>query len=191
MLVGITGGFCCGKSTFLHIMHRLGFETYSADEMVDKLYKKQEMIELIGHEFGETIVSTGAIDKDLLGTIVFSDDKKLRRLDGIVHPHIKRGIMEIVHKGKIVFAEVPLLFEADMETMFDKIILLSCDLKIAVERAQRRGFTEREYKERNKFQWRDEKKKNRVDYIVYTNEPMTALIEKAESVAEKLKGELK
>ncbi|HZX20470.1 MAG TPA: dephospho-CoA kinase [archaeon] len=192
MLVGVTGNLAVGKSALMHVFHRLGFKAYYADEMVYRLYEeKEDLKQKIGKEFGSTVINAGYVDNELLAIIVFGDKKKLEKLNSIVHPLIKDEIKKIDHKEKTVFVEVPLLFEAGFEKMFEKIILVDCSREVALSRALETGMTEGDFEKRVSVQWGAEKKKPKCDFVVDSNVSMHDLSKKAEEIAAKLKGESK
>ena len=89
-------------------------------------------------EFGRSILSdNGEINRSLLGKIVFNDLEKLDKLNKIIHPYVKIRIEEIIKANPdldIIFFEVPLLFEAKMEDMFDVTINIYCDIDTQIER---------------------------------------------------------
>src|SRR3989344_3063837 len=112
MLVGITGNFASGKSTFCRFMKDYGLEVFDADKLVDSLYKREEVRAVIRKKFGDGVFAEKDVNKKALAKIVFSDAQKLQLLNSIIHPIIREELKRLDHRGKIVFAEIPLLFEA-------------------------------------------------------------------------------
>jgi len=188
MLVGITGNFSSGKSVVVHVFKRLGHDTFESDDRVTKLFKEPEVVKKIGEAFGKTITVSGYVDKELLSIIVFNDPEKLKKLNSLMHPIIIDKIKEIDHEGKIVFVEVPLLFEAHMEKMFDKIILVKCTYETCMKRAERRGISESQFKKRYASQMPDEKKVDKVDYIIDSEHTVNIVAKETEKILEELKG---
>tara|TARA_Y100000310_G_scaffold343077_2_gene449045 strand:+ start:3070 stop:3642 length:573 start_codon:yes stop_codon:yes gene_type:complete len=186
MLIGITGNFVTGKSAFMNIMDSLGFDTYEADKIVQDLYKNEEIIEKIGKEFGSTVTLGEIIDRDLLRVIVFNDKKKLKKLNSIMHPIVLEKIKEIEHENKIVFVEVPLLFEAGMEKSFDKIILIKSSYETAKQRSKRRGFTDIEFEQIRESQEPDQKKEKKADWVIDTEGDISELRKKTKEIAKEL-----
>ncbi len=184
MLIGITGNFASGKSTFLRFMKDYGLEVFDADKFVDSLYRREEVKNIIKKSFGERIFSQGAVDKKALATIVFDDNEKLSVLNSIIHPIVSEELKRIDHKEKLVFAEIPLLFETGMEKLFDQIVVVSCPENVAVERAKKRGFSEVDFHKRMSFQLPDTKKK--ADFIVDSNCSIEELRKQAELISKEL-----
>ncbi|MFH1391435.1 MAG: dephospho-CoA kinase [Candidatus Diapherotrites archaeon] len=188
MLVGITGNFVTGKSAFINIIRSLGFDTYETDKIVKDLYKNDDLIEKIGKEFGSTVTLGGNVDNDLLRTIVFNNKKKLEKLNSLMHPLVLEIIKKINHENKIVFVEVPLLFETKMEKNFDKIVLIKSSYETAKQRSKRRGFTDIEFDQIRESQEPDQKKEKKADWIIDTEGSISKLREKAREIAKELGG---
>ncbi|HLC79460.1 MAG TPA: dephospho-CoA kinase [archaeon] len=186
MLVAITGNFCSGKSTLIAAFSKLGYETFEADKFVDMLYQKDFVMQLLGKEFGEYVVSQRKVNKRALADIVFSDFKKLQKLNRLIHPIIKEEIKKIDHEGKMVFCEMPLLFEAQMDDLFDKIILVKCSERSALARAAGRGYSEEEFKRRIHYQWDDQKKAQFADFIVDSEQSVQELEAAAQRITKEL-----
>lgn len=190
MLVGVTGNLASGKSAFMHILTSLGFETHYSDKIVKYLYKQKDVVDLIGNEFGSGVVNAGSVDKNLLGVIVFNNNEKLEKLNKLIHPIVKEKILEINHSNKIVFVELTLLFEAHMEKLFDKIVLIKCSTETARKRAESKGFTEAEFNRRIASQWPAEKKISKSDFVVDSEGTMSSLTSETEKLAQKLREQL-
>ena len=135
--VAITGGIATGKSSILQYLMMKGYVIYSSDSLAHDVLKNEGKQEVL-KEFGRSILSdNGEINRSLLGKIVFNDLEKLDKLNKIIHPYVKIRIEEIIKANPdldIIFFEVPLLFEAKMEDMFDVTINIYCDIDIQIER---------------------------------------------------------
>src|SRR6187455_625937 len=95
-LIGLTGNIACGKSTVLRQLARLGAYTIDADKLIHEILRKGGLAyKPVLEEFGEAILGEdGEIDRRALARIVFSDPEKLRRLEKIEHPIVRRVIEE-------------------------------------------------------------------------------------------------
>ena len=89
-VIGLTGGIACGKSSVSAILAALGAEILDADRIGHEVLKKgQAAYADVVAEFGRQILDgREEIDRKILGPIVFSDSKKLKRLNSLTHPHI-------------------------------------------------------------------------------------------------------
>jgi len=139
MIIGITGAFGSGKTTVANIFKKYGFEVINADELYHGIYGRDEKLK------NKIIKEFGALDRSKIKKIVFNDSKKLKKLNEITHPiiikEIKNKIKEIKENNqsaKIVL-DVPLLIEAKMQGMVDKIIVVKCDEKAQIERLLKKG----------------------------------------------------
>ena len=135
--VALTGGIASGKSEILTHLMMSGYVIYSTDSLAHDVLKhegKQKVIDT----FGTGIVDTkGEINRSALGKIVFNDNDKLNKLNDIIHPFVKIRIEEIIKANPdldIIFFEVPLLFESNMQDMFDVTINIYCDIDIQINR---------------------------------------------------------
>ena len=119
--VAIVGKIASGKSAVLDVFNKLGYLSLSSDEIVHKLYERKEIQDLIIKRFKLKV------DGDFLTTLTEHLKVKkqdLERLEKIVHPLVKKEIESEFKKSSspLLVAEVPLLFKAKMENMFDVII---------------------------------------------------------------------
>ena len=135
--VAITGGIATGKSSVLQYIMMKGYVVYSSDSLAHDVLRNEGK-EAVLCEFGRSILGdNGEINRSLLGKIVFNDLDKLNKLNMIIHPYVKIRIEEIIKANPdldIIFFEVPLLFEAGMEDMFDVSINIYCDIDTQIER---------------------------------------------------------
>ena len=92
MIIGITGGTGCGKTTLLRCVEERGGLVLDCDEIYHELLKSdKEMLSAIGARFPGT-VEEGALNRKKLGAIVFSDEEALLELNKITHGAVKREV---------------------------------------------------------------------------------------------------
>ncbi|MDD4955039.1 MAG: dephospho-CoA kinase [Candidatus Omnitrophica bacterium] len=138
-VLGLTGNLNCGKSTVLELLKRKGAYVFDADKLIHKYYedKKSGIYKKISVIFPEAVNRKG-IDRKKLGKIVFSNIKELKRLEAIVHPAAVRDLKAWVNSAKakrgIYVAEVPLLFENNLEKIFDGVILIHVKKDVLLKR---------------------------------------------------------
>ena len=162
-------------------MKDYGLEVFDADKLVDSLYKREEVRAVIRKKFGDGVFAEKDVNKKALAKIVFSDAQKLQLLNSIIHPIIREELKRLDHRGKIVFAEIPLLFEAGFEPLFDRVIVVRCSENVAMARAAKRGFSEDEFHKRMAFQLPDGEKN--ADYIVNSDCSVEELEAQAEEIS--------
>ncbi|MEM7819873.1 MAG: dephospho-CoA kinase [Candidatus Aenigmatarchaeota archaeon] len=163
-IIGITGSFGSGKTTVANIFKDLGAYVIDADKIAKQLMKNKKIKSKIKNEFG-------TINRKNLSDVVFSDKRKLLKLNKIVHPIVIKEIKNRIKKSKnkIIVVDVPLLFEAKMEKFFDKIIVVNCDKKMQIKRLIKKGFEKRDILKRIKSQLPIEKKLKFADYVIDNN----------------------
>lgn len=124
--VGLTGGIGAGKSTALALFKEMGALTVSADRVVHGLYSQRGLSSLVAAHFGpEVLNARGRVDRRRLADAVRGRPGELAWLEGVTHPRVAESIERRIGKapaGAVVVCEVPLLFEAGHEAMFDLIV---------------------------------------------------------------------
>ena len=176
MILGITGSFGSGKTTVANIFKKYGFEIINADKLYHGIYDKNEALRnKIKKEFG-------TLDRNKIKKIVFNDSKKLKKLNEITHPviirEIKNKIKEIKKNNKNfnIVLDVPLLIEAKMQRMVDKIIVVKCNKKIQLERLLKKGkHTRKEIENIISSQMPLNEKLKHADFTIDNNSSISAV----------------
>ena len=177
LIVGLTGGIVSGKSTVARMFRQLGADIIDADNIARAIVHPGEKAwKDIVHYFGKEILQDDKeINRKELARIVFADKEKLEKLNKITHPEIvviiKNKIEEMRSKdssdGTICIIEVPLLFEANLEGMMDKIIVVYLNREEQIKRLLiRNSLTQEEAINRIDSQRPLEKKLKKADYVI-------------------------
>ncbi len=185
--IAITGNLAAGKSTVGRILQEYGAYIVDADEIVHSLLSPttatgEKVIELLGSE----IVVGNQIDRKKISEIVFSDFKKLKSLENILHPAVKQEIDRRFNhvknnpSYKIFVAEVPLLYEAGMEKDFDLVIAVIADKEIA-----RKRFDDR-FEERHARQHLPARKAAQADFVITNNGDLNMLRSSIDAIIDRL-----
>lgn len=148
--IAITGGIGSGKSLASAIVAKMGYPVFSCDTINAELLQDSSYIEKIQRAFPDCVVD-GKIDKSLLKSIVFYNEDALKTLNTIAHPMIMERLNTALNacQDKLVFAEVPLLFEEGYEEEFDEIIVILRDMHTRIDAVKKRdGLAEEEIKNR-------------------------------------------
>lgn len=136
--VAITGGIGSGKSTAAAILGEFGYKCESADKIYHELLSDEKFVEKISEYMGiEPIFCNGKkiLDKKTLSDKVFGDKKELKRLNEFTHPVVMDVMMrkmESLKNEKIVFAEVPVLFEGGFDNLFDYVVVIKKNIESRV-----------------------------------------------------------
>jgi len=170
MKIAITGNIGSGKSTFTKFAEEAKFPILRADEISKNILSNdKEVRELIIKEFGKQSFKDGKPDVRYLATKVFSDPIKLSIIESILHPRVITSIeqsINIIEKtNKVVFIEAALIYEADMEDMFDYVVLITAQRDLRLARKIASGITEHDFSMRESNQIKEEEKKKRADFV--------------------------
>lgn len=190
MLVGLTGGIGCGKSTVLKYFSRLNWKTLDADTICHTLYeKKTEMFSAIHKRWGKRIIrKDGTVNRKKVSEIVFNDKDELIWLNSLLHPKVletaKKAALE--SKEDVIF-DVPLLFEADWKNEFDATIAVWTSKKIQRKRLLKRGWSSAEINRRINSQMPAEEKLEKADFGLVNNSSHSLLFEQCEKLSRQLK----
>lgn len=171
IVLGLTGGIASGKTTVLKEFRRLGARTFDCDRIARAVVQPgQPAYKTIARVFGKKILMrNGVLNRKALGEIVFRDRSKRKKLEAIVHPQVVRVLKKrivSVNSG-IVVADIPLLFEARLEKMVDKIAVVWVPRKIQCARVMQRNHLKKAAARRRiRSQWSLQKKKKSADFVI-------------------------
>lgn len=172
--VGVTGGIGSGKSYICRILESIGYPVFYSDQEAKQIILNDiEVKTKIIAEFGEEAYLNGIYNKVYIASIVFNDSEKLKILNQIVHPAVRKAFNSWAKKqnAPIVFNEAALLFENGSWKDFDKVILVHADIETRIKRLiQRDGSSEDDIYSRIKSQWTDEKKMDLADFCINNSE---------------------
>ena len=147
MNIGITGSIACGKSTVSNYLKEKGYTIIDADELGHIALTSDEVKEKLKKNFGLTILENNEISREKLGKLVFGNDENLKILNSIVHPYIRKIILQLQENHRderFVFLDIALLFEAGFEDLVEKIIVVHVDEKIQLARLMSRNALSKE-----------------------------------------------
>jgi dephospho-CoA kinase len=183
--IGITGGISTGKSTFVKCLRELlpSATFFDADEAAHELLSRAEIQKQIRREFGAQVFSTrGDLNRTKLRAIVFRHATKKRALERILHPRIRREWRTEAksHRNspEFFFADIPLLYETNGESLCDQVVVVACSQKVQLSRLrQRMSLGSAEAKRMINSQTPVEEKIRRADHVVWNNGGRSALME--------------
>jgi len=183
--VAVTGNIGSGKSSFCNFLSEKGYPVINADAVSKNILSEDgEIKKKVIKEFGEESFVNNEINKKFLAEKVFSDPVKVLKINSILHPKVKNKIESLANeyfiKYDIVFTEAALIYEADMESMFDYVVLITADYKIRKKRTTENAkLSEKDFDKRNDNQIKDEEKKKRADFVFENNLGINGLRQKA------------
>ncbi len=175
---GLTGSIAVGKSNVLSIFAELGCHVLDADQTAREVVKPGSfglgrIVERFGHE---VLTPFGELDRKLLGSIVFADEKKRELLNGIVHPLVIKAQdrwirqREEIDPDGIAVVDAALMIESGGYRRFDKLIVVWCEAAIQLQRLMLRdNLTREEAQKRIDSQMPQEEKKRFADHLIDTS----------------------
>ncbi len=191
MIIGITGSIACGKSTVSNYLKSKGYIVIDADrighEALDDDYVKEKLIVAFGNE----ILEDNKINRQKLGELVFGNSSNLNVLNSIIHPEIRKKILEKIDKNndqEFIFIDVALLFEAKFDDLVDKIIVVYVDKNTQLTRLMKRNsISKKEALSRIVSQMSPIEKAKLGDYTVNNNLDVINTYEQVDKVLSELK----
>ena len=148
-VIGLTGSFGTGKTFVASIFKDLGAKVIDADRIAHRIIRKsspeyRRIVKLFGRDI---LNRRGEIDRNSLGRIVFSDRAFHKKLERIVHPAVIKEIERSIRdagKKDIVVIDAPLLVEANLNSLIDKLVVVKCSKRRQVERCQKKFCLQKE-----------------------------------------------
>jgi dephospho-CoA kinase len=192
--VGITGSIGSGKSTFSKFIADTGFKVINVDDISKELLASDKLIkEKIIELFGKESYIGDEVNKKYLAEKVFSNSEQVARINSIVHPAVIKKteslILQNLEDANIAFAEAALIYEADMENIFDFVILVTTNEKLRLDRKVRfDNYTKEQFLKRNENQIPDDEKKKRADFVIENSGSLEELKSKCGFIIKILQG---
>ncbi|RAV06595.1 dephospho-CoA kinase [Paenibacillus sp. YN15] len=175
MNIGLTGGIACGKSTVSRLLASRGAIVIDADILAREVVEPgaPALLEVV-RTFGQSVLhEDGTLNRKELGKLVFEDEARRKRLEELLHPAIIQLLQERMAEAerlqpdKLVVADVPLLYEAQMEDLFQEVLVVAADRGVQLERLMtRNGLSREEAEQRINAQMPIEWKKEWADTVI-------------------------
>lgn len=146
MIIGITGGTGCGKTTALHAFEELGGLVLDCDQIYHRLLKTDEkLLQSIENSFPGT-VQNSELDRKKLGKLVFADGQKLKKLNSITHQAVKAEVLRLIdgHQKNVAIDAIG-LFEGGLAELCDTTVAVTAPEECRVERLMKREGVTEEY----------------------------------------------
>jgi dephospho-CoA kinase len=190
LVVGLTGGIACGKTTVARVFQNFGADVIDADSLGHQLLKQDPSVyEKLVATFGGCILDDkGEIDRSKLGRIVFDNPDYLRTLNELIHPPlIERIKVEIEQKlssveRRIIIVDAALLIELNLMYMVDLVVLVYADENVQMQRLMERGLSQAEAWNRIQSQKPFQEKALFADFIIHNNGTLSDTTKQAKHV---------
>lgn len=171
IILGVTGSFGSGKSTVANIFKSYRAEVIDADKLARNCLKRGSVFyKMIIAVFGQGILGKNrVIDRKKLSRLAFGNKNLLRRLNDIIHPEVIRVIKAGIKRSraKLIVLDAPLLIEAHLNRIVDKIIVVKSALRKQIERIRKKALLSRaDILKRIKFQIPLKQKARLADFVI-------------------------
>lgn len=180
LVLGLTGGIACGKSTISLTLKELGAVIVDGDVLSRELTAENgPALPDIRRAFGDDVFHPdGSLNRRALGSVVFADGKARATLDGIMQPLLLTLILRDMEDARnsgaaVCVLDMPLLYEKGLERLCDRVWCAYVPRETQLERLmQRDGFTREEAEDRLRSQLPAKEKVARADVVIDTSGPM-------------------
>lgn len=173
----LVGNIASGKSVAENILLKLGYKVLDTDKVCHKLLYELDEIAVVFRNFD--VFENGRISREKLGKLVFDIPDLKQKLENILYPHLRIKIEEFFVQNSnenMAFVAIPLLFEAGMEDLFDKVFFIYCNDEIRLNRLiARNGYTKEYAKIRMDSQTSQDEKILKADFIIYNESTLEEL----------------
>ena len=176
-IIAITGGIGSGKSTLCSKLKDKGFKIHSSDEQVAKIYQNPDKkfftyLRTIGLSKS---ISKKNIDKKIISKIIFENKQIRKKLELYIFKIVRKKRSDFIKqekekKTRLIFIDIPLLFENNLEKQFHKVISIIASKQARLKRLKKtRKMTETQFKNIIRSQTSDVIRKKKSDYVIYNN----------------------
>ncbi|GEL09086.1 dephospho-CoA kinase [Salisediminibacterium halotolerans] len=174
MILGLTGGIASGKSTVGNMMKEYGIPVIDADEISRAVVAPgEETLEQIKTHFGQRVIhSDGTLNREELGTIVFSRPEERETLNELIHPAVRKRMQDMAEAKKqagyqLIVLDIPLLVENNLFYLVDETVVVYASREIQKARLMaRNGYNEEEAEQRLAAQMPIDEKRSFADHII-------------------------
>lgn len=194
LVLGITGNIGCGKSSLSNILVENEIDVVDADIIARHIFEDRELLHKVFEAFGDDIINNDqSLNRKALGNIVFNNDEKLILLNSLTHPKIKEKIIDKINEAKtnnkdIIVIDAALLVEGGYLDIVDKLVVVTCNEEIQIQRIQKRdNCTKEEAVSRIKSQMNQEEKIKYGDFIIDNSGSIIELREKVHNFIKYMK----
>ena len=142
MIIGLTGGIGSGKSAAAALFKDIGVDLIDADDLArDSLSINSEGYKLFIEEFGDKYLDENKnINRELIRKLIFNDSNAKSKLESIIHPIVRSGIETFINNKKSDYCiiVVPLIFETNSSKIYDRVLVIDCDVDVQISRTSKR-----------------------------------------------------
>jgi len=175
--VAITGGIGSGKTTFSNHLKKLGYLVHESDSVVSEMYTKpkKQFLSFIKEKISQDAVNHNKINKTEIANVIFNNKAIKKLLEKRIHKEVQSSRDAFIkknkkNKNKLIFADIPLLFENKLEKDFDLVICIISSEKNRIKRVlENKKFTKENLNKILTAQTTDKERKKRSQIIINNN----------------------
>ncbi len=189
LIIGITGGVGCGKSTVLALLEKeFGAKIIISDDIGhEALSKGTWAYQKVCEQFGQHILEAdGDVDRAALAELIYADDKKREQLNQIIHPYVYEEIEKRIgawREEPLVVLETAILFETGCDKLCDEVWGVLTDKEIRIRRLREsRGYTREKAESIMSKQLPEEEWEKKCDHIIKNNDSQRKLLEQLQEL---------
>ena len=142
MIIGLTGGIGSGKSAAAGLFKDIGVDLIDADDLArDALNRNSKGYKLFIEQFGDKYLDEYKnINRELIRKLIFNDSAAKSKLENIIHPIVRSGIEAFIKNTKSDYCiiVVPLIFETNSLKLYDRVLVIDCDVGVQISRTSKR-----------------------------------------------------
>ncbi|MDR0737656.1 MAG: dephospho-CoA kinase [Prevotellaceae bacterium] len=177
--VGLSGGMGSGKTVVSRIFHTLGIPVFYADAVTKELYDTHEGLrQTLTNLLGEDVYQNGCLQRKRMAALIFSDGRLLQKVNALIHPLVLQQFHQWAQQQQTpyVVQEAAILFESGTNEKMDYTIAVTAPEALRITRTmQRDNITKQEIKNRLQWQWPDEKRNAKADFIIINDDQQALL----------------
>jgi len=186
--VALTGSISTGKSSAVNIFKKNGFHVIDADSIAHEVLDKQH--EMVAKEFGAKFVKNGKVDREALGSVIFTNQEKRKTLEAMLHPIIYKEIADKATKldkrSEPYIVDIPLFFEGGRYAIENVIVVYATKEQQLERLIQRENYSKEEALSRIDAQIDIEEKRENATYVIDNSGNLKQLQYETEQIREKI-----
>jgi dephospho-CoA kinase len=185
-VIGLTGGIGSGKSLAAQYFAELGAFVIDADQLSrEAIERGSKGFDEVVSIFGDSILLNGQINRKALAQAIFKDSNLKSKLEGIIHPFVKKKFelaVSTLKENEILVYEIPLLVETNSQDRFDLVVTVESEHENRVERLRLRGMQISEIQARMSSQASRQERTDVADFLIENNGSEDELLRQVENI---------
>lgn len=175
MKIAVTGGIGSGKTLVSDFISKLGYDIISADKIAKEILITDESVKAkVIKAFGKDSYNNEGLNTKYIAEKVFVNHENVKKINSFVHPptikKIEEAASKILETKKIVFIESALVYEANLEKLFDYVLLVTADDNLRIQRVVERDKVSKEdVQMRMENQISEKEKRGHADFVIENN----------------------